>query len=82
MEILTEPNAPDSIDGNAIARQMGVEKWAYVSTNVMTTSVRERVLPNLGWTYETKRGPGGGSRFIKTGSAVLKPGVYKRASED
>ncbi len=74
MEILTEPNAPDSIDGNAIARQMGVEKWSALSTNVMTPNIKERVLPNLGWTYETKRGPGGGSTFVKTGSAVLKPG--------
>jgi hypothetical protein len=82
MEILTEPDAPDSIDGNDIAKRMGVETWGALSTNVMTPNIKERVLPNLGWTYETKRGPGGGSRFIKTGNAALKPGVYKRASED
>jgi hypothetical protein len=80
MEILTEPNTPDSIDGNDIAKRMGVKTWSALSTNVLTPNIKERVLPNLGWAYETKRG--GGSKFIKTGKALLRPGVYKRAGED
>jgi hypothetical protein len=57
---------------------MGVEKWGLVSTNVMTPNIKERVLPNLGWTYEAQRGRGGGARFIKTGSGVLKPMAHRR----
>lgn len=78
MEILTDPNAPQSIDGNDIARHLGVREWSAVSTNVMSKAIKEKVLPNLGWTYERRRGPGGGSRFVKTGSGVLKPGAYER----
>ncbi len=70
VEILTDPNVPDRISGNEIAQRMGLEKWGSVSTNAMTPKVR-RVLPNLGWTYETERGPGGGSWFVKSGNAVL-----------
>ena len=44
----------------------------------MTVSIKERVLPNLGWTYEAQRGRGGGTTFVKTGSGVLKPAAYRR----
>jgi hypothetical protein len=57
---------------------MGVEKWGLVSTNVMAmTNLKERVLPNLGWTYEARKGRGGGARFIQTGSGVLKLAIYR-----
>jgi hypothetical protein len=82
MEILTEPDTPESISGDDIAKRMGAKKWSALSTNVLTTKVKERVLRNLGWTYVSQRGPGGGSRFIKTGNAALKLGVYKRPSGD
>ncbi len=58
MEILTEPDTPESISGDDIAKRMGVKTWRALSTNVLTANIKERVLPNLGWTYETKRGPG------------------------
>ena len=78
-EILTDPDTAESISGDDIAKRMGVEKWSALSTNVMaTTNINERVLPNLGWTYEAQRGRGGGSRFVKTGSGVLKPVAYRR----
>lgn len=77
MEILTDPEAPQSIDGNAIARHLGVQKWSDVTTNVMTKDIRDRVLPNLGWTYKRQRGPGGASRFVKTDSGVLKPVAWE-----
>jgi hypothetical protein len=70
LEILTDPNVPDRISGNEIAQRMGLEKWGSVSTNAMTLKVK-RALPNLGWTYETQRGPGGGSWFVKTVNAIL-----------
>ena len=78
LEILTDPDTPESISGDDIARLMGVERWGLVSTNVMTAKVKERVLPNLGWTYEAPRGRGGGARFIKTEIGVLKPAAYGR----
>jgi hypothetical protein len=79
LEILTDPDTAESISGDHIAKRMGVEKWSALSTNVMaTTNINERVLPNLGWTYEAIRGRGGGSRFVKTGSGVLKPVAYRR----
>jgi hypothetical protein len=71
LEILTEPDVPERIDGNDIAQRMGFEKWGSVSTNAMTDKVR-RALPNLGWAYVARRGPGGGSWFVKTGNEVLK----------
>jgi hypothetical protein len=76
MEILTDPDAPEVILGHDIAQRMGVTKWGDLSTNVMTASVKEKLVPNLGWTYETKRGPGGGSRFVRTGNGALRPQVY------
>jgi hypothetical protein len=78
MEILTEPGTPENISGDDIAKRMGVKTWSALCTNVLTPNIKERVLPNLGWRYEAQRGPGGGARFIKTGNAVLKPGLYKR----
>jgi hypothetical protein len=62
--------------GDEIAQRMGVQRWGSVSTNAMTEKVN-RALPNLGWTYERKRGPGGGSWFIKSGNAVLRPQEWK-----
>jgi hypothetical protein len=73
LEILTDPETPQDISGDDIAKQMGVEKWTALSTNVMTASIKERVLPNLGWTYKARKGRGGGARFVKAGSGVLKP---------
>jgi hypothetical protein len=79
LEILTDPDAPESISGNDIAERMGAKTWSALSTNVMATAnLKERVLPNLGWTYEAQRGRGGGTRFVKTGSGVLKPAAYRR----
>jgi hypothetical protein len=66
LEILTEPDVPERIDGNDIAQRMGFEKWGSVSTNAMTDKVRHR------WAYVARRGPGGGSWFVKTGDEVLK----------
>jgi hypothetical protein len=76
LEILTDPDAPDRISGDEIAQRMGLQKWGNVSTNAMTPKVK-RALPNIGWTYETKRGPGGGSWFRKTGDGVLKPTAWE-----
>jgi hypothetical protein len=78
LEILTEPDAPESISGDDIAKRMGVEKWSLVSTNAMTPEIKERVLANLGWTYKAHRGRGGGARFANTGSGVLKSVAYRR----
>jgi hypothetical protein len=78
IEILTDPDTPERISGDDIARLMGVERWGLVSTNVMTANVKERVLPNLGWTYEAQKGRGGGSRFTKAGSGALKAVAYRR----
>jgi hypothetical protein len=73
MELLTDPDQPDNIDGDVIAQDMGLKRWGSGSSNVMRRKDKmERILRNLGWTYVPKRGPGGGSSFIKTGSAVLK----------
>ena len=55
VETLTDPGAPDRIPGDDIAKRMGVEKWSALSTNAMTPNIKERVLPNLGWTYEPIR---------------------------
>ena len=76
MEVLTDLEQPDCINASDIAERLEVAKWSAVSTNVMTTSIRERVLPNLGWDYVSKRGPGGGSKFVKTGTGVLKAKAY------
>src|SRR4029077_20327483 len=65
IEILTDPDAPESISGDDIAERMGVERWGDVSTNAMTANIKERVPPSLGWSYIRQRGRGGGSRFIK-----------------
>jgi hypothetical protein len=78
MEILTDPDTPESISGDDIAKRMGVERWGLLSTNVLTPKIKERVLPNLGWTYEAQRGRGGGARFVKTGSGVLNPMAHTR----
>src|SRR5262249_40933951 len=78
LEILTDPDAPDELIADDIAKRMGVEKWGLLSTNVMTATIKERVLPNLGWRYVPQRGRGGGSRFTKTGNAVLKLAGYTR----
>jgi hypothetical protein len=75
LEILTDPEPPESISGRDIAQRLEVDRWSDVSTNVMTASIKKRALPNLGWGYVTKRGPGGGSRFVRTGNAVLGLGV-------
>jgi hypothetical protein len=73
MELLTDPDQPDHIDGDVIAQDMGLKRWGSGSSNVMRRKDKmERILRNLGWTYVPKRGPGGGSSFIKTESAVLK----------
>ena len=77
MEILSDPDTPESISGDDIAKLMGVERWGLVSTNVLTPKIKERVLPNLGWTYEAPRGRGGGARFLKTRSGFLRPGAYR-----
>ena len=76
LEILTDPDAPERISGDDIAQRMGPQKWSAVSTNAMTPKVK-RALPNIGWVYETKRGPGGGSWFIKAGNGVLKSSAWK-----
>jgi hypothetical protein len=76
LEILTDPDTPDRISGDEIAQRMGVQKWGAVSTNAMTPKVK-RALPNIGWVYETKLGPGGGSWFIKIGNCALKPSFWK-----
>ena len=73
MEPLTDPDQPDNIDGDVIAQDMGLKRWGSGSSNVMRRKDKmDRILRNLGWTYVPKRGPGGGSSFIKTESAVLK----------
>jgi hypothetical protein len=77
MEILTNPDTPESISADDIAKRMGVEKWGLVSTNALTANIKGKVLPNLGWTYEALRGRWGGSRFTKTGSGFLKLTSYK-----
>jgi hypothetical protein len=81
LEILTDPDAPERISCDDIAQRMGVQRWSNVSTNAMTPKVK-RALPNIGWSYETKRGPGGGSWFCKTGSGVLKPTAWKAQLEN
>jgi hypothetical protein len=65
LEVLTDPDVPDSISGDEMARRLGAEKWRAVSTNALTATVR-KALPNIGWSYEAGRGPKGSSRFIKT----------------
>ncbi len=81
MEILTDPEALGIIEGQDIAKRLGSTKWSAVSTNALTPKIRDRVVSNLGWAYETKRGPGGGSRFVKTGTAVLRPKAYNRPED-
>jgi hypothetical protein len=81
LEILTDPDAPDRLSGDDIAQRMGVQKWSAVSTNAMTPKVK-RALPNIGWSFEIKRGPGGGSWFVKTGNVVVKPTAWKAQREN
>jgi hypothetical protein len=53
MEILTDPDQPDSIDGDVVAQRMGLERWGSVSSNLMRRKLKmERILRNLGWAYE------------------------------
>ena len=73
LEILTDPETPESITGAEIARRWGIAKWSDVSTNVMKV-IKGKALGNLGWTYEARPGPGGGARFVKTGTAVFRLG--------
>lgn len=75
LEILTEPDVPERVSGDEIALRMGHRRWSTVSTNAMTPKVK-RALPNIGWSYDRKRGPGGGSWFIKTGNGALKPTAW------
>jgi hypothetical protein len=79
LEILTEPDAPETISGNDIAQRLGAKTWSAVSTNLMTPNIRAQVLRNLAWDYVSKRGPGGGSRFVRTKGAVLTPKPYVQA---
>jgi hypothetical protein len=79
LEILTDPETPEEISGDDMAKRMGVKTWSALSTNVMTATIKGRVLPNLGWTYEAQRGRGGGARFVKTGGGELKPVAYRRS---
>jgi hypothetical protein len=72
LEILSDPwPANESIAGDQIAERLGAKTWRSISRNVMTDTVRQRVLGNLGWTYESRKGRGGGSWFEKKGKAVL-----------
>jgi hypothetical protein len=74
VEVLSDPwSANESITGDHIAERLGARNWRSISSNVMTDTVNQRVLKNLGWTYISKRGRGGGSRFEKKGAVVLKP---------
>ena len=78
MEILSDPwPANGSISGDNIAQRLGAKEWRLISSNVMTDTVKQRVLGNLGWTYVTQRGRGGGSRFEKKGKPVLNPVHWK-----
>jgi hypothetical protein len=58
LEMLTEPDLPDTISANEMAQRMGCKAWRTVSTNAMTDEVK-RALPNLGWKYQSKSGPKG-----------------------
>jgi hypothetical protein len=79
LEILSDPWSPnESITGEHIAQRLGAKDWRSISSNVMTDTVKQRVLGNLGWTYATQRGPRGGSRFEKKkAKAVLNPVHWK-----
>ena len=44
METLADPDAPDSIPGDDIAKRMGVEKWSALSTNAMTPNPHAKAI--------------------------------------
>jgi hypothetical protein len=74
VEVLSDPwPANESISGDHIANRLGAKDWRSISSNVMTDTVKQRVLENLGWTYETKRGPAAESWFKKKAKATLNP---------
>jgi len=74
LEVLSDPWSPEeSLTGAHVAARLGVKDWRAISSNVMTDTVKQRVLGNLGWTYVSQPGRGGGSRFKKNGDAVLNP---------
>jgi hypothetical protein len=76
MEILSDPCEVESISGDEIAKRMGAQDWRSISSNTLTNTIKQKVLKNLGWTYATKRGPGGGSRFHKCPDNVLHPRLW------
>jgi hypothetical protein len=75
LEILTDPDLPQTIPGNYVADRMGFIEWREVSTNAMTDTVRA-ALPNIGWTPVSKKGRGGGSWFVKAEGAALRPRLW------
>ncbi len=79
LEMLTEPDLPDTISANEMAQRMGCKAWRTVSTNAMTDEVK-RALPNLGWRYQSKSGPKGGSSFSKIDGATLHPRVWPKSN--
>jgi hypothetical protein len=72
LEILTEPGLPETVPGDHVAGRMGFIGWREVSTNAMTGAVKA-ALPNIGWTYVSKKGRGGGSWFVRAEGAALRP---------
>jgi len=58
--------ANGSISGDNIAQRLGAKEWRLISSNVMTETVKQRVLGNLGWAYVTQRGPGSYGRKLVT----------------
>jgi hypothetical protein len=82
LEILTDPDLPETIPGEHVAERMGFTGWREVSTNAMTDAVKA-ALGNIGWSYVSKKGRGGGSWFVKTEDAApLRPQKWPQRPQE
>lgn len=70
LAILSRPGLPDELEAKWVAAALGV-KWRDVSPNVTRGAVA-RAVAELGWTYEGRRGRGGGSRFVRSSRKVAE----------
>jgi hypothetical protein len=70
LEILTDPDLPEIISGDHIAVIALVETSRH-SLKPIRSAVKA-ALPNIGWSYVSKRGRGGGSCFKKVEGAALR----------
>jgi hypothetical protein len=79
LEVLSDPNLPETVQAKAVAQALGKTKWGDISGDCIN-KISCRMLRSLGWTYVNLKGPSG-ALFRRLSATEERPRQLAASSE-